>query len=129
MYLYSSMVTILCSRNTVREFAHIFLLWRGPFLWSTATAGKHTQGAGRSAWVTSGSLLSLERLADLPTSLERSADLSPSLERPADLCLQSKITDIILSFRIPCGNMNILFANVFSVYCWLSELTYFRLFR
>ena len=33
-----------------------------------------------------------------------------SLEWPAGLCLQSKITDFILSIQIPCGCMNILFA-------------------
>ena len=47
------------------EFVHILLLWRGSFLWSSATAGEHTRGADRSAWVTSGSLPLLERLADL----------------------------------------------------------------
>ena len=37
--------------------------------------------------------------------------LTGLLEWPAGICLQSKITDLILSF--PCGNMNILFAHVF----------------
>ena len=71
------------------------------------------------AWVTRRSLPSLEKLKDL----------FPSLERPANLCLQSKITDLILSFQIPCGSMDTLFASrIFSVYAWLSELTYFRFF-
>ena len=70
-------MTIVC-RNTVRESLHIFLLWRGPFLWSCAAAGEHTGGADRSAWTTNGSL----------PSLERPADLSPSFERPQTLyCL------------------------------------------
>ena len=60
---------------------------------------------------------SLERPADLSSSLERPADLSPSLERPADYCLQSKITDLILSFQVPCGSMNILFASRIFCFC------------
>ena len=43
-------------------------------------------------------------------SLERPADLSTTLERPANLHLQFKFTDLILSFQLPCGSMNILFA-------------------
>ena len=70
-------------------FAHIFLLWRP----------ENTHGwADSFAWVTNGSLT--------------------SLEWPADLYLQSKITDHILSFK----------SRVFSVYDWLSELTNFRFF-
>ena len=70
-------------------------------------------GADRSAWVASGS----------PTSLERPADLSSSLERPVDLCLQSKITDLILSFQVSCWSMNILFTSrIF--YLWLIIGTY-----
>ena len=54
---------------------------------------------------------SLERPAGLSPSLEQPADLSPFLERPLDLCLQSKITDLILSFQNPTRSMNILFAS------------------
>ena len=65
----------------------------------------------------------LEWLAGLCPSLQGPVDLSPSLEWPADLCLQSKITDIILSFQVSCGYMNILFAQVF--FClWLVIGTY-----
>ena len=86
-------------------------------------AREHTQGADRSAWVTSGSLPSLERPVDLSPLLKRPADLSPSFERPLDLCLQSKITDLILSLQVPWGYMNILFAHVF--FClWLVIWTY-----
>ena len=72
-----------------RELAHIFLLWRGPLFLSSATAGQHTRGTDRYAWVTSRSL----------PSLEKPADLSSSLERPLDLCLQFKITDFIFSLK------------------------------
>ena len=41
-----------------REFARIFLQWRGPFLWGSVTENTHG-GADRSAWVTSGSPLRL----------------------------------------------------------------------
>ena len=108
----------MCSRNIVRETSHICFFWRGPFLWSSTTDGEHTWGADRSSWVTSETL----------HSLERPAEFSPSLERPADLCLQSKITDLILSFQVPCGTMNILFAS--RIFClWLVIGTsYFRFF-
>ena len=110
---------IVCRRNTVRErereFAHIFLLWRGPFLWISLTVGGHTRGADRSAWVTSGSL----------PLLERPADHSSSFERPLDLCLQPKISDLILSFKF---HEHASSSTYFSVRGWLSELTYFRFF-
>ena len=80
----------------------------GTLLWSSETAREHTWGADRLAWVISGS----------HPSLERPADLSHSLERPANLCLQSKITSLIFASK----------SLVFSVYGWLSELTYFRFF-
>ena len=101
---YSSTVTIVCRRNTESKSSHIsFCAFLGPFLWSSATAGEHTRGADRSACVISGS--------------------PPSLERPAGLCLQSKITDLILSFQVPWGSMNILFAYVY--FClWLVIRTY-----
>ena len=63
----------------------------------------------------------LEWPAGLSPLLERQVDLSPSLEWPADLYLQSKFTDLLLSFQVSCGNMNILFASC--IFCW-SELTY-----
>ena len=60
------------------------------------------------AYMTRESLPSLERLADLP----------PSLERLLHLCLESKITDLILSFQVPCGSMNTLFTSC--IFClWL----------
>ena len=74
----------------------------GTVFWSSMTAREHTRGADRSAWVTSGSL----------PSLERPADLSTSLKWQGDFCLQSKITDLILSFPVPCGYMN------FSPFAW-----------
>ena len=69
----------------------------------------------------------LEWQADLSPLLERQADLSPSLEQPVFLCLQSKITDLILSFQVPCRNMNVLFAS--RIYClWLVIGTYIHFF-
>ena len=58
---------------------------------------------------------------ELPGLLEWPACLSLRLrdqrtsplrfELPVNLCLQSKITNLILSFQVPCGSMNILFAS------------------
>ena len=70
------------------------------------------------AWVTRRSFPSLERIADLSPSLEQKADLSPSFERQVGLCHQSKITHLILSFKVPCGSMNIFFGS--RIFClWL----------
>ena len=49
LYLYSSTETFVCSRNIVREFAHIFILWRGPFVCIRTTAREHTRGTDRFA--------------------------------------------------------------------------------
>ena len=60
----------MCSRNTVRESSHISFFCGGdPFCEVVWLPGEHTLGADRSAWVTSGSLPSLERPADLPLCL------------------------------------------------------------
>ena len=54
-----------------------------------------------------------------PTGLlERPVRSPSSLEWPAGLCLQSKFTDLIQSFK----------SNVFSIYCWSLELINFRVF-
>ena len=124
--------------------SHIsFFCSKGPFLWSSMTAREHTRWAGRSAWETSGSFpLSWKTRGSLPFAREtsgshpfaweiswslpsfvRPAYLSPSLERIVDLFLQSKITDLMLSFQVLCGYMNILFSHVF--FClWLVIGTY-----
>ena len=93
----------MCNRIlSVRESSRISLFSGGdPFCWSGAAAGEHTRGADRSAWVTSGFL----------PSIERTADRSPSPYRPLNLWFQSKITDLTLSFQVPCGSMYILFAS------------------
>ena len=57
--------------------------------------------------------------------LERPANLFPLFERPLDLCLQSKITELILSFQVPCGSINILFASRIFLF---MELTFVRFF-
>ena len=54
-------------------------------------------------------------------------ELTGLLEWPADLFLLSKITDLILSFQVPCKNMNILFVSC--IFClWLLIWTYILLF-
>ena len=95
----------LCVVGIQSEFEHIFLLWRGPFFWSSATAGEHT----RDSWQTCLS-------NPVGPSFEWLVNLSPSFERPPDLWLLFKITDLILSFK----------SHVFFVYSWLSEHTFFR---
>ena len=101
LYFYSSKATIVCSRNTVRESSHISFLCCGNSFCEVVRRLENTQEeltgllewpAGHSLdWETSGS--------------------SPSLERSVDICLQSKITDLILSFQVPFGSMNILFIS------------------
>ena len=103
LYFYSLTATFVWSRNTVRESSHISI-----FLW---------RGANRFAWAASGS----------PPLLERPADLLPSLERPANLSLSPKYRPYCL-FKSHAGIWTDLFARVFSVYGWFSELTYFRFF-
>ena len=83
--------------NTVRNgFTKTVLATEERWMCSSATAGEHTRGTDRSAWVTSGSL--------------------SSLEQPVDLLLERSV---ILDWRQ---------SHVFSVYGWLSKLTYFRFF-
>ena len=102
------MVTIVCIWNTVRESSHIFFFcFRDPFCevvqrpentHGEADRLDWNQGNSRFAWVASGSLPSVQNY------------------RP------------YISYQDLCGNMNILFAHVFSVYGWLSEFRYFRFF-
>ena len=114
----------MCSKSkSERVRTYLSSVAGTPFCDVVRRPGNTHGGADRFAWVASGS----------PPSLERPADLSSSLERPADLFIQSQITDLILSFHVPCGNMNILFASrilclwlvigtyilpFFSVICW-----------
>ena len=87
-------MTIVCSRNIVRESSHIsFFCGRDPFC-EVVWCPENTHGE--------------------PTSL---------LEWPVGLYHQSKITDLILSFQVPCGYMNILFTHI--LFClWLVIGTY-----
>ena len=89
---YSSTVTFVWSRNTVRECSHI----------SFFCGGDHFCEVVRR-----------------PENTHKGVELTGLPERPADLCLLSKIADLILCFK----------SHVFSVYGWLSELTYFCFFR
>ena len=96
-----------------RKFAHIFLLWGCPFLWSCATAEEHT----RESWQV---CLSDQQVS--PFAWETSGSLSFTWTTRGSL-LQSQITDLILSFQVLCGNMNILFAS--RIFClWLVIGTY-----
>ena len=119
----------MCSRNTVREssvagtlFVKLCGGWRTHTrIWQVCLSD---QQVSPFTWETSG---------PLPFVL-RPLDLSPSLEWPVDLCLLYKFTDLLLSFQVPCGSMNILFASriflfvvdylklqtfvFFPVFCW-----------
>ena len=87
------------SRNTIRGSSHISFFCGGDPLCVFAQRLENTHGvADRFAWVTSG---------------------SPS---------QSRTTDLILSFNSHVEIWTHLFAHLFSVYGWLSELPYFWFF-
>ena len=99
-----------------REFEHIFLLWRGPFVCIRATAGEHTSHVYLSdpqvslfAWTTSGSLpFAWESCRSLP---------SVQIYRP------------YIVFSSPMRkHEHPLHLTYFSVYGWLSELIYFGFF-
>ena len=70
LFFYSSTVTIVCSRNTIRESSHISsFCGGGPFSEVGWQLENTHNGADSSAWVTSGSLPLLERPADLSLRL------------------------------------------------------------
>ena len=93
-----STATIVCSRNTVRESSHISFFCGGdPFC----------------------------EVKRQPENTHRV--LTGLLKLPAGLCIQFKITDLILSFQVPCENMNIYFVHLF--FClWLVIGTYIHWF-
>ena len=104
LFFYTLMATILCSKKTVRKSSHISFFCCGNTFYEVVWRPENTHG-------------------ELTGQLEWSAGFSPTLEWPVDFCCQSKITDLILSFQIPCRNLNILFAHVF--FClWLVIGTY-----
>ena len=107
----------MCNSNTVRESSHISFFCDGdPLLWSSATAGGHTRHVCLSdtqvshfIWETSGSLsFAWETSGSLP---------SVPLYRPYIV-----FSNPMLKYEYP------LRLTYFSVYGWLSELTYFRFF-
>ena len=99
----------------------------GTFLWSNATAGEHTREADRSAWVTSGSLPSLDRPADLsPLCLsdQRISAFSPKLptlyclfKSPAEVCTSSS-PNVFFCLWLVIGTYILPFCFVFPVICW-----------
>ena len=97
-------MTFVWSRNIVRESSHISFFCGGDFFCEVVRQPENTHGgANRFAWVTCGP----------PASIKWSAGL----------CLPSIITDLILSFQVPCGNMIIFFAS--RIFClWLVIGTY-----
>ena len=109
------MVMCVCRRNTVRESSHISFFCGGDsFLWSSATAGEHTQGADSSALVTSGSL---------PSAWVTSGSL-PSVQnyRPY-IVFSSPMRKYehplrFTYFLLMAGHWNLQTSVFFSVICW-----------
>ena len=100
LYFHSSTVTFVWSRNKVRESSHIsFFCGEVPFCEVVRRPENTYGGADRFAWVTNGSLL------------------------------QSKFTNLILSFKCYEEIWTSSSPHVFSVYGWLSELAYLFFFR
>ena len=106
-YIYKNIIYILFFDGDVcvkkeysqREFAHIFLLWWGPFWWSIAMAGKHMRGS----W-------------QVCSSDRQVSAFSPKLQTL--YCLLKSHTEIWTR----------LFTHIFSVYGWLLGLTYIWVF-
>ena len=113
----------MCSKNTVRESSHIsFFCGRDPICWVVRRpVNTHGELTGQLEWPVGLSL----RLRDQRIFPLRLSDQRISL---VDLCLQSKITDIISSLKSHAELRTSSSPHVFSVYGWLSELTYFRFF-
>ena len=72
----------MCSRNTVRYSSHTSFFCGGDTFCEVVRRQENTH-----------------------------EELTGLLEWPAGLCLPSKFTDLIFSFQVQCGNMNILFAS------------------
>ena len=90
---------LVWSRNTVRENSHVSFFWGGdPFCWVVRRPEKTYGGADRFAWMTSGSL--------------------PSVQNYRHYCLFKSHAEKWTSYS----------PHVFSVYGWLSEFTYFHFF-
>ena len=109
----------MCSRNTVRESSHLsFFSAEDPFC-DVVRRPENTpeELTGLLEWPPGLSL----RLRDQRTSPLRIATRG-------SLCLQSKITDLIFSLKSQAEIWTSSLPHVFSVYGWLSELTYFRFF-
>ena len=128
IFLFST-ATIVCSRNTIRESSHIpFFCGGEPFCEVVQRPKKiHGELTGLLEWPACLSLhlrdqqISPFRLSDQRISLQRLSNqrisaLSPKLQTL--YCLVKSHADIWISSS----------PTYFSVYAWLSELTYFRFF-
>ena len=106
----------MCSRNTVSKGSHVSFFCGGDPFCEEVRRPENT--CDLFAWVTHWSLLSLEGLADL----------SPSLERPADLYYSQKLQTLYCLFKSHMDKWISSLPTYFSIYGWLSELTYFCFF-
>ena len=102
-FFFFSTAMIVCSSNTVRHSSHISFFCGGDPYCTVVQRPENTH-----------------------------EELKGLFERPASLYLQSKITDLILSFQVPCGSINIHIASrVFlfvAGYLNLHTSVFFRLF-
>ena len=109
----------MCSRNTVREISHISFFCRGDPYCELARRPEntHEEMTGLLEWP-----------AGLCLPPERSVGLSPWLERPGDLSFSPQLQTLYCLFKSHADIWISSSPTYFSVYCWLSELTYFRFF-
>ena len=109
----------MCNRNTVRESSQISFFCGGNPLYEVVRQPENTEGelTGLLDWLVALSL----RL--------RQVGLSPSFEQPIDLCFQSQNFRPYIVFSSPMRKYeHPLCLTYFSIYGWLSELTYFPYF-
>ena len=93
--------------NTIRESSHISFFCDGDPFCEVVLRPENTH----------------EKLTGL---LEWPAGLSPSLERPGDLSFSPKLQTLYCLFKSHAEVWKSSSPHVFSVFGWLSELTYFR---
>ena len=129
LYFYSSTATIVCSRNAVRESSHIsFFCGWDPFCEVVRRPeNTHRELSGLLEWPVGLCL----RLRDHRTSPLRLSDHWISSLRLSDQqisAFNSKLQTLYCLFKSHADLWISFSSTYFSVYGWLSELTYFRLF-